>query len=170
MKICLIAAVSHNGYIGHSGEIPWTLPPDLRHFQQTTVGHPTIMGRKTYESLGKALSRRPAIVVSKSKHRKAYPDAIVVDNFNEALKIAASHNTGKVFVIGGESIYTHYMEQADELYLTHVNINVEGDTKFPHFQHGRLNHPDWRLFMVESREYKGDDGLISFEYRVYRRK
>lgn len=143
--VCVIAAVSLNGVIGHAGRIPWHLPGDFAYFKSMTLGYPTIMGRKTYESIGRALPQRPAIVISNSV--TDLPDATVVSQLDNALHVAAAHGTGRVFIIGGSRVYTEALDQgvADVVYLTVVMTDVEGTVRFPHIRSGVLHHPHYVL-------------------------
>ena len=124
MKIVLIAAVAANGTIGHAGKIPWHISDDLKRFKRLTLGHPVIMGRKTYESLGKPLPGRRNIILT----RQPGPDHFT--SLEAALKSCGDET---VFIIGGAEVYRQALPVADALYLTHVHRHVEGDTKFPDY-------------------------------------
>ncbi len=132
--IALIAAVADNGIIGQDGEMPWHLPADLTHFKKTTMGHPVIMGRRTYESIGAAiggpLPGRTNIVLSRSDPE--LPESVVgVGSIPAALEAAAETETGTVYVIGGATVYEQFLPQADRLVLTELEAVYEGDTAFP---------------------------------------
>ena len=130
MTISLIAAVGKNGVIGDHGKIPWHLPADFKHFKETTMGHPVIMGRKTYESIGKPLPGRINIIVTRQKGYAAQ-DCTTVGTLDEAFSAAQASGTDEVFVIGGAEIYKEAMPRAQKLYLTEVEGNFEGDAFFP---------------------------------------
>ena len=133
--ITLIAAVADNGIIGRDGEMPWHLPEDLTHFKATTMGHPVIMGRRTYESISSAvggpLPGRTNIVLSRSSPE--VPEAVIVaESLDDALKAAeAAGETERVYIIGGATVYEQFLPQADQLILTELEDSYEGDTMFP---------------------------------------
>lgn len=126
--ISLIAAVAENRVIGNRNALPWRLPADLKHFRELTTGHPVIMGRRNYESIGRALSQRTNIIVTRRANYHA-PDCMVVDSLDAAF--AACHGTSNIFVIGGAEIYAQTVARADGLHLTLVHAAVPGDTLFP---------------------------------------
>ena len=135
MKIAMIAAMAKGRVIGADNGMPWHLPADLKHFKQTTLGKPVIMGRKTYESIGRALPGRTNIVVS-SQSGYALEDAIVVSSPEDALNVATTSPDAaeEVMVIGGGKIYETYLPSAKTLYLTFIELDVEGDTCFPDYE------------------------------------
>lgn len=129
MKLIIIAAFNHKRVIGKDGKLPWHIPDDLKRIKRLTTGHTILMGRRTYESLGRPLpNRRNVVLTSQSLENvetyKSVPDAL------EALK-----NEEKVFVFGGGEIFGQFLEKADEWLLTIVDQNVEGDTFFPPYEH-----------------------------------
>ncbi|WP_047032543.1 dihydrofolate reductase [Hoeflea sp. IMCC20628] len=133
VKIVLVAAHARNGVIGRDGDMPWRLPSDLKHFKAVTLGTPVIMGRKTYLSIGRPLPGRANIVVSRSGFSA---DGVqTVDSVEAALELARDHarNAGgsQVSVIGGGEIYAQAIGLADELCLTEVDAEIDGDTVFP---------------------------------------
>jgi len=133
VKIVLVAAHARNGVIGRDGDMPWRLPSDLKHFKAVTLGTPVIMGRKTYLSIGRPLPGRANIVVSRSGFSA---DGVeTVDSLDAAFELARSHaqasGAQQVSVIGGGQIYTASIDRADELILTEVDADIEGDTVFP---------------------------------------
>ncbi len=127
MKISLIVAVSRNGVIGKDNKLPWHLPEDLKRFKALTMGHPIIMGRKTFESIGKPLPGRTNIVITHQKNF-AYYGATTTPSLDEALRM--TEKEGEVFVIGGAQVFKHALPAADKLYLTLIDRDVEGDTFF----------------------------------------
>lgn len=137
--IHLIAAVSENGVIGAEGRIPWSIPEDLAHFKELTMGHTIVMGRRTFEGIGKALPGRQNIVLSHSLKGKAEAgeelpkDCEIAGDWDEVWKLAAHP---EVFIIGGQSLYEEMLPKADVLDLTEVHISVEGDTFFPAIPQG----------------------------------
>lgn len=136
-KLCAIVAMDENGLIGRDNQLPWHLPADLKHFKTVTTGSPIIMGRKTYESIGRPLPNRTNIVVTRDSDYMA-PGCIVVQTIDAAISQAAAHATDKVFIIGGSTIYQQTMAKLNYLYLTVVHHEFEGDTHLTGF-----NLRDW---------------------------
>ena len=136
--VAFIVAVAENGVIGQKGELPWSrLPDDLLHFKRLTLGHPVIMGRRTYDSLGRALPKRPNIVVTRQPEWSA-PDCETAASVLNAL--ARAHELDEhVCVIGGGEIYREALPAADIIYLTEVHHYFEGDAYFPD-----LSPSEWR--------------------------
>ena len=129
-RIALIAAVARNGVIGDRNRLPWHLPPDLRRFRELTMGHSIIMGRKTWESIGKPLPGRQNIVVSRQRDFRA-SGAQVAASLEDAIRLADLLEP--VFVIGGESLYREALPLAQLLYITELDRDYEGDARFPAF-------------------------------------
>ena len=129
MLISIIVAVSENGIIGNDNQLLWRLPDDLKRFKQLTLGHPMIMGRKTFESIGKPLPGRTSIVITRQKNYK--PDGVVIaDSLENALHLAKTLENSEAFIIGGGEIYRQAQEIADKLYVTEVHTTIDGDTSF----------------------------------------
>ena len=137
MLISMIAAMAHNRVIGADNAMPWHLPADLKHFKAVTLGKPVIMGRKTYESIGKALPGRLNIVITRDSSFKL-DDAVVVTTPKEALQLVS--DVEEVMIIGGGSIYQHFLDRCQRLYLTHIDLDVAGDTCFPDYE----SQANWR--------------------------
>lgn len=131
MMLSLIVAHAKNFVIGKSGDMPWHLPADLAHFKTITVGHPVIMGRKTFESIGRALPNRLNIVISSNEQLHLPQNVILCSNLEQALSKVSKSD--EVFVIGGGSVYREAIKFADRLYLTLINAEIEGDTTFPNY-------------------------------------
>lgn len=142
--LSLIAAMAHQRVIGCEGNMPWHLPADLAWFKQNTVGKPIIMGRKTWDSIGRALPGRRNLVISRDTtfqpngaERVASPD----------IALAAVVNSPEIMIVGGAQIYQHFLAHADRLYLTLIDADFSGDAFFPNYnQHQwreleRINHP-----------------------------
>ncbi|MBS1983021.1 MAG: dihydrofolate reductase [Bdellovibrionales bacterium] len=129
MTISLIVAMTRQGVIGRENALPWHIPEDLKRFKAITMGHPIIMGRKTYDSIGRPLPGRTNIVVTRDRQLKI-PGVTVVHSLAEALRPYAQSNE-EVFVIGGSSLFTEAQPLADRLYVTWVEQTFEGDTYFP---------------------------------------
>lgn len=131
MKISLIVAAAENGVIGKDNQLLWRLPDDLKRFKQLTLGHPIIMGRKTYESIGKPLPGRTSIVITRSPNYEA-EGVLVVDSLEKAIDTARQKEAEEAFVIGGGEIYREALTKnlVDKIYLTLVHTEIEGDTFF----------------------------------------
>lgn len=135
MIISLIAALDRQGGIGKNNQLPWRLSEDLRRFRELTTGHHIIVGRKTYESIGKHLPNRTMIVVTRQPDFKA-KGCLVVNSIEAALLLAKVRDENEVFIIGGAEIYAQVLPLADRLYLTLVEAEVEADTFFPAYEEG----------------------------------
>lgn len=135
MIISIIAAVAYNGVIGNNGKIPWNLPEEMAFFKRKTVGHPVIMGRKTFESLKKPLKDRYNVVITTNKNLLASASASnvkYVSNFTDAIDCVSSN---EIFIIGGSQIYKHALDNdlVDKMYINVINDEYEGDAYFPTF-------------------------------------
>jgi dihydrofolate reductase len=126
--ISLIAAMSKNRVIGINNTLPWHLPADLQHFNQLTLGHPIIMGRKTFESIGRALPGRTNLIISRSKY-PAPANCTVVGSIEAAIDSCKALD--ELFFIGGAQIYEQAIQFADRLYLTEIDTEITGDAHFP---------------------------------------
>lgn len=146
--ISLIVAASTNNAIGKNNQLLWHLPRDLKFFKNTTWGFPVIMGRKTFESVNKPLPGRNNIVVSSNPDWKA-ENVVSAINLEEGLLRARETNCNQVFIIGGGELYKQSMDLADNIYLTRVHGNIEGDVFFP-----VLDATKWKL--VSYRDYDAD--------------
>jgi len=152
MRISLVVAVAENGVIGADNGLPWRLKGDLKHFKQTTLGKPIIMGRKTYESIGRPLPGRTNIVLSRN-HDGDVPDGVIpVTSLEEAFEVASETGCAEACVTGGAEIYALSMPYADTLHYTCVHMDAEGDTRFPEF-----DKDDWREVSAQRFEASGDD-------------
>jgi len=128
MEIICIVAMADNRVIGHQGGIPWQLPEDLKMFKRTTMGHALLMGRKTYESIGKPLPGRKNIIISRNLNYIA-PGCYIADSIESAISLCGE--ASKVFVLGGEQIFKSCLPICDTVILTILDLAVEGDTYFP---------------------------------------
>ncbi|HUI06725.1 MAG TPA: dihydrofolate reductase [Verrucomicrobiae bacterium] len=133
MTIILIAGIAEDGTIGDRGKIPWHISGDLKRFKRLTMGHPIIMGRKTYESIGKPLPGRTNIVLTRSPSFATPPEVLKFDGLDAALDHCRKQREEIVFVIGGREVYRQTLPVADKLFLTEVHRPVTGDTKFPDY-------------------------------------
>ena len=142
MMISLVVALSENNAIGKDNQLLWHLPADLKHFKEITSGHTIIMGRKTFDSIGKALPKRRNIVITRNREL-ALPGVEIVHNLQEALDSCQEEN--EVFIIGGEEIFKQSLGLADKIYLTRVHQNYEADTYFP-----EIDDAKWKESNLES--------------------
>jgi dihydrofolate reductase len=162
MRVSLIVAVSKNGVIGREGDLPWHLPADLSHFKRTTMGHHLIIGRRTWDEVGKPLPGRTMVVVTRNR-RFAPEGARVVRSVEQALEVAAGDD--EPFIAGGSQIYRICLgrDLVDRVYLTRIHAEVEGDTFFPEF-----DLDEWELV---SEEHHDADEKNEFDHSflVYER-
>jgi dihydrofolate reductase len=167
MRVAIIAAVADNGVIGRGGGLPWHLPADLARFKRLTLGHHLLMGRKTFESIGRALPGRTTVVLSRG--RPELPAGVrLAASLAEALAVAEAAGDSEPFVAGGEAIYREALPRAGRLYLTRVHAAPDGDARFPPVD---LETPAslWRRVESESRPADAANPLpLTFE--VYERR
>ena len=165
MRISLIAAVAENGIIGRGGQLPWQLSDDLRRFKQLTMGHTIIMGRRTWESIGRVLPGRRTIVVSRSPDYSANVDGVVTTtSLDNALAIATTAGENEAFIVGGAELYRESLGRANRLYLTRVCAMVEGDTSFP-----EIEWNNWQL--VESEDHDASEkNEYAYRFETYDRR
>ncbi|WP_028773172.1 type 3 dihydrofolate reductase [Shewanella waksmanii] len=142
MKIAMIAAMANNRVIGKDNQMPWHLPEDLKHFKAMTMGKPIVMGRKTYESIGRALPGRLNIVLSRQADLNI-EGVTCVTSIEEAKQVAGSCD--ELIIMGGGQLYQAMLPHADILYLTEINLDVDGDTHFPVWDDG-----SWQKVSEES--------------------
>jgi dihydrofolate reductase len=146
MLISLIVATAQNGVIGRDNQLIWHLPDDLKQFKRLTTGHPILMGRKTFDSIGKPLPNRTSIVITRSKNW-THEGVVVVNSVEEAVEAARQTGTDEAFVIGGAEVYRLTLPIANKIYLTEVKADFEGDAFFalPDMENwaeaGRMPHP-----------------------------
>ena len=161
MRVSIIAAMDRNRLIGNNNQLPWHLPADLAHFKKVTMGKPIIMGRKTYESIGRPLPGRTNIVLTRSADFHA-EGVVIAESLEQALEHAAGND--EVMIIGGSSVYELALPEADRLYLTHIREAYQGDAWFPDFNPGQ-----WRA--VASEEHGADDkNPCNYSFVTYDRK
>lgn len=153
MQIALIAALASNRVIGKDNTLPWHLPGDLKYFKGVTMGKPLIMGRHTFESIGRPLPGRTNIVLTRKGDFTA-EGVVLAASLAEALALARQEQAAEVMVIGGEAVYRELLPVADRLYLTEVHAEVAGDAWFPEFERG-----EWREVQREDHPAQGGDSL-----------
>lgn len=163
MEICLIAAMATNNVIGLNNTMPWHLPEDLKHFKKVTMGCPIVMGRKTFESIGRALPGRENLVLTRDPHFQSAGISVFTDITKLKQHLEAS-NTERVFVIGGSQIYKIFLEDADRLYLTKIHAEIEGDTFFPEVDASKYE-------IVESEKGRSEKSPhLEYEFQTLARK
>ncbi|MGL5333301.1 MAG: type 3 dihydrofolate reductase [Aeromonas veronii] len=141
MKISMIAALAKKQVIGKNNLMPWHMPADLAHFKRVTLGKPVLMGRKTFESIGRPLPGRRNLVISRNPDYQA-EGIEVVGSVEAALALLAGSSVEELMVIGGGHLYAEMLPSADCLYLTRIDLAVEGDTRFPAFDDGQWQRVD----------------------------
>jgi dihydrofolate reductase len=160
MIVTIIAAMSENRIIGRAGSLPWRLPADLKRFKSLTVGHTVIMGRRTFESIGRPLPDRRSIVITRNPRYRA-EGVLVVLSLEDAFGLLADDE--EAFIIGGGELYRHALSLADRLELTIVHAVIEGDTTFP-----ELDMKDWKL-IGEERHEADERHAYPYSFRRYER-
>lgn len=158
--ISIIAAVSLNKVIGKNNKIPWHLAPDLADFKKITTGNTVIMGRKTFESIGKKLKNRKIIILSRQKNFQA-KGAVIVHSRNEALKVTKGDK--KVFIAGGGEIYKLFLNKADEIRMTKIYQEFEGEIFFP-----KISDKKWQI-SKEGKIKKDLESGISYSVNIYKK-
>ncbi|MEI8385250.1 MAG: dihydrofolate reductase [Nitrosomonadaceae bacterium] len=155
--LSILVAMAKNRVIGKNNTLPWQLPPDLKRFKQLTMGHHIVMGRKTYESIGRPLPGRTSIIITRQTDYQA-PGAIVVASIDQALKVSSEGQEidQEIFVIGGAEIYQQALELCQRIYITEIQQEFDGDTLFP-----ELNQQEWREISREKHRLNDGGG---FEY------
>ncbi len=166
VEVALIVAMAENCVIGRDNQLPWYLPEDLKYFKKVTMGKPIVMGRKTFESIGKPLPGRTNIVVTRNADFQ--PEGVrVVSTVEQAIalgkSIAIVNGVREIMVIGGAEIYEACLPVVDRLYLTHVHAEVEGDAYFP-----VVDWADWSLQISERFEAEGGNPY-DYSFAVYQR-
>ncbi len=163
MKLSIIVAAAENRVIGRDGGLPWHLSKDLKRFKKLTLGHALVMGRKTFESIGRPLPRRRSVVLSRDPVYRP-PGAETAGSLEGALERLARDGEAEVFVIGGAEVFAEALPLAERLYLTRVHARVEGDVCFPEFDPAA-----WRL--VSSERHDADDRhAYPFSFEIWERE
>jgi dihydrofolate reductase len=159
----LVVAVAANGVIGRGGTLPWHLPDDLKHFKALTMGHAILMGRRTYESIGKPLPGRHSIVVSTTMNAPPAAGVDVAHSLDEAVDIAKRKSPGPAFVIGGAALYDAALPRATVLHVTELDDAVDGDTFLR-----PIDRSEWRP-VKEQRHERDERHAHAFWFRTYER-
>lgn len=163
MIISLVVAAAENNVIGKDNQLQWHLPADMKFFKQVTTGRHVVMGRKTFDALGKPLPNRTNIIISR-QNDFTVENSFVVNDLKAALDLAKANGETECMVIGGGEIYNQALVWADKIYLTRVHANVEGDTFFP-----EINSDEWNLKQSETHE-ADEKHLYSFTFQTWERK
>lgn len=155
LRLSILVAMARNRVIGRNNQLPWHLPADLKHFKFLTMGKPIVMGRKTYESIGRPLPGRTNIIITHQTNYQA-PGAIVVNSVAEALQVCKDANTinNESFMIGGEKLFQQTLEICQRMYITEIQKDFEGDTFFPEF-----DPDDWKETQRDKHIAENDDNL-----------
>jgi len=163
MTLSLLLAADENNVIGKDNQLPWHLPNDLKYFKNLTWGMPILMGRKTFDSIGKPLPGRKSIVITRNKDWQ-HQNVEVVHSVDEAIDLAKADDVKEIFVIGGAEIFNSALEKADRVYLTRIHHQFEGDVFFP-----VLNETQWQL--VNSKYCEPDEkNAFAHTFQVWERK
>ena len=149
MKIIIIVAIAENGVIGKAnGDLPWQVKEDFRHFKNTTLGYPIVMGRKSFESLGKPLKGRENIVITHNKNLSYnFENIRIFYSLDSAIDYCKTLNKEKIFITGGGEIYKQAISFADEMIISHMKFEAEGEVKFPEFDINK-----WEIISKDERE------------------
>ncbi|WP_143960594.1 dihydrofolate reductase [Litoribacter populi] len=164
MKVSLIVAKAENNVIGKNNDLVWKLSDDLKHFKRTTLGQHLIMGRKTFESMGKPLPNRTSIVVTRKENYTVPEGHYCVQSLDQAFSLGKKLGLEKVFIAGGGEIYKMALPQVDEMVITEVKAKPQGDTFFPEL--------DWENWKETQREHfeQSEKNEYSFDIAFYKRK
>ncbi|MBA3022518.1 MAG: dihydrofolate reductase [Gammaproteobacteria bacterium] len=161
MSVSLIVAMAQNRTIGVNNTLPWRCPEDLKHFKALTMGHHMIMGRKTFDSIGKPLPGRTTVIVTRNDALKV-EGCLVAHSLPDAIKL--STNDDEVFIVGGAEIYAQALPLADTLYITEIQQDVDGDAHFPAF-----NRNAWQETAREVRN-QTEPQALQYHFVTYRRR
>lgn len=151
-NISIITAFDKNRVIGYKNSLPWSIPEDLQYFKSITMGYTIVMGRKTFESIGKALPERKNCVLSKNYHN--FPKGII--SFKDYRDVLEMSKKERVFIIGGAEIYKLFLPYSSELYITHIEDSFKGDVYFP-----KVDNKEWKM---EWTKEKKDKKFLNFNY------
>jgi dihydrofolate reductase len=160
MAISIIVAISQNGIIGHKMDLPWHISADLKRFRALTMGHHIVMGRKTYESIGRLLPGRTTVIITRQSDYQI-PGAVVVNSIEQALAVAVDDH--ETFIVGGSQIYNLALPQADTLYITRVHADVDGDTRLD-----AINWSAWECKSIE-RHPADENNDLEYSFEIYHR-
>ncbi len=160
MQATIIAAMGNNRVLGYNNTMPWHLPADLKHFKETTSDHTVIMGRRTFESIGKALPNRRNIVLSRQRDYTA-DNIEVLDSFSTAIQLFKDNE--RIMIIGGATIYEQALSHCDTMILTHIHADFKGDTFFP-----KWKEAEWKL-ISEEKHYADKQNSYDYRFLTYKK-
>ncbi|BCX14994.1 MAG: hypothetical protein KatS3mg088_677 [Patescibacteria group bacterium] len=160
MKISIVAAISQNNVIGKNGKIPWHISADLKRFKEITKGHHILMGRKTFESIGKPLPERTNLIITSNKNYKV-KGAFVFNDPQKAVLFAQKRKEKELMIIGGQKIYEYFINKADKIYLTKIFKNFKGDALFP-----KIDQKEWKFVSKETHK----ENRLKFTFFTLERK
>lgn len=163
-EVNIIVAVAKNGVIGKGNDLPWKIPKDLKYFRSMTNGHVAIMGRKSFESIGKVLPNRVNIVLSRNEDYE-FPEGVIrVSNLGEAIDKAEKFEDKKIWITGGAGIYKLALEEGvvDKIYITRIEKDFEGDTYFP--------EPNWKEWKMKSEQIEQSGDGITLRFQIWSKK
>ncbi len=163
MIISCIVAIAKNNVIGKDNDIPWYLPADLQYFKKTTLNHHILMGRNCYNSIGKPLPKRTNVIITRDAFFMS-SNCLVARSIDEALAMAHENGEEEVFIIGGGQIYEQTKQLWDKLYLTEVDLEVDGDIYFP-----EINSSEWNILSEDHHE-KDDKNDFNYTFKILERK
>ncbi|OCG06617.1 dihydrofolate reductase [Gilliamella sp. wkB178] len=164
MTLSIIVAMAHNRVIGLNNQMPWHLPADLAWFKKNTLNKPVIMGRKTFESIGKPLPNRHNIVISAREGMALLPNLSWVKSIDAAIQLASKQKVEESFIIGGGNIYNQVLPRVNRLYLTHIDADLQGDTYFP-------NYAPEQWHVIHQEDHQPDDkNPYPYQFQILHRK
>lgn len=161
--ISLLVAMDKNRVIGKDNQLPWHLPEDLKYFKRITMGHKIIMGRKTFESIGRPLPGRDNFVVTRDQSYKA-EGCHILHSVDDIFEIDKSSSGDELFIIGGAELFRHVLPNANRLYITHIDAEFAGDTFFP-----EINEEQWKL-LSKKKGITNDKNPYDYWFAVYGRQ
>ncbi|BDU51653.1 dihydrofolate reductase [Haliovirga abyssi] len=159
MSLILVAAMSKNKIIGKNGKMPWDIKEDLKKFKEITLNKTVVMGRITYESIGRKLPQRENIILTRDKNYKKY-GCIIIHSFNEILEMS---KTKDIYIIGGGNLYSYFIKFAEKIYLTYINKEYSGDTFFP-----EIKKDEWEE--IENLKRYSEEEEVDYYFKVLVRK
>jgi dihydrofolate reductase len=168
MAINIIVCMDKNGLIGNNNKLPWSLPSDLRYFKRVTEGNTVVMGRNTFESIGKRLPNRNNVIITSNgllKDYTKYRDCIVLDSVEVILEMDATSSFEKdIFIIGGKTLYSQFLPYAENLFITEIDHEFEGDCYFPEY-----NKSEWDL-IGQQKGIKDESNPYDYCFKIFTRR
>lgn len=164
MIISLIAAVGSGGELGRAGDLIWRIPEDLKSFKRITVGHHIVLGRKTFESIGRALPKRTSIVLTRDPSLRL-PGCLTATSLSEAIELARLAGESELIICGGEQVYREALPLASRIYLTRIHEHAEADVYFPVFEEAQ-----WEIITTQRHPARSDESLPAWTYQVLHRR